>query len=410
MSRRAKWEYFKSIYWRYRKATKNAKQQILDEFCRVCAYHRKHAIRKLNGPPPADQAPRSDPPKRGQTYGEPVIRILRAVWVAAGYPWSVRLQALLPLWMPWIKKRFPVTAQGEQHLRQISARQIDRRLAPDKRQLRNRIYGRTKPGVLLKHHIPIRTDNWDVRVPGFVEVDLVSHSGNCADGEFIYSLNLTDIHTGWDETAAIMGKGQRGVLAALEAMRAALPFALQGLDSDNGGEFINAHLDHYCQQQQIQFTRGRPYHKDDNAHIEQKNWTHVRKQLGWERYDSRTALQAMQRLYRGDLRLMMNLFQPSVKLRQKVRVGSRLTRRYDPAQTPLDRLVISKQGDAAKIQALLNLRAQLDPFKLAESIERQLEHIWSLANLRSSPRATHSHQRPVPSRSSRTPKKRTHAR
>ncbi len=387
MSRRAKWEYFQSLYWRYRQASKEAKQQMLDEFCRVCHYNRKYAIRKLNGPAPADQPLARQRSIRGKTYGPTAVRVLRAVWEAAGYPWSVRLKALLPIWLPWIKQRFTLSAEHEQQLLAISARQMDRCLGPHKRKLSRRIYGRTKPGTLLKHQIPIRTDNWDVTQPGFVEIDLVSHSGNCADGEFIFSLNVTDIFTGWVETRAIMGKGQQRVSAALDEIAQALPFGLLGIDSDNGGEFINAHLHAYCHDHDIQFTRGRPYQKDDNAHIEQKNWTHVRKLFGWERYDSERALTAMNQLYRNELRVMMNLFQPSVKLIKKVRVGSRLTRRYDAAQTPLDRLSASQPSDGQKLQALRQLRNQQDPFRMSQHIETQLERIWSFAQQRHSPRA-----------------------
>ncbi|MDP2958268.1 MAG: transposase family protein, partial [Longimicrobiales bacterium] len=248
--------------------------------------------------------------------------------------------------------------------------------------------GRTKPGTLLKHHIPIKTDHWEVTTPGFAETDLVSHSGNAADGEFVYSLNLTDIHSTWVETRAVLGRGQTGVLQAVDEIADILPFPLQGLDSDNGSEFINHHLFRYCQDRGIQFTRGRPYKKDDNAHIEQKNWTHVRKLLGWDRYDSHQALEAINGLYRNELRLMMNLFQPSVKLVRKVRVGSRLKRVYDRPQTPLDRLLTTGTGDPTKVAAYQQLRTRLDPFVLAEVIDRKLARIYRLANHRQSPRPT----------------------
>jgi hypothetical protein len=378
MSGRSKREYFERIYWRYRKAGKREKARILDEFCRVCGYNRKYAIRKLSGPPPEDKPPKARKP-RGYTYANQVISILEAVWEVAGYPWSVRLKALLPLWMPWIRKRYHILPSLEKHLLSISPRQIDRRFHPHKRKLRRRIYGRTKPGRWLKHQIPLRLDKWNIRQPGYVEVDLVSHSGNSATGEFLYSLNVTDIHTGWVETRAVRGKGQRGVVAALDEIRKALPFPLYGIDSDNGSEFINAHLWRYCKKHQIQFTRGRPYKKDDNAHIEQKNWTHVRRLLGWERYESLAALKALNELYAGDLRLMMNLFQPSVKLTHKVRVGSKLRRRYDEAQTPLDRLWKHQHGNGRKVQALRQQRETLNPFDLARSVEQQLEQIWRLA-------------------------------
>lgn len=180
---------------------------------------------------------------------------------------------------------------------------MDRVLAPDKRTIRRRLYGRTKPGTWLKHHIPIKTVHWDVTAPGFTEVDLLSHSGNRADGDFLQTLNLTDIHTTWVESCAVMGKSQIRVQEGLERRRQQLPFALRGIDSDNGSEFINAHLLHYCRAHDIQFTRGRPYKKDDNGHIEQKNWTHVRKLMGYVRDDSVAALTAMNAVY-ADLRLL----------------------------------------------------------------------------------------------------------
>ncbi|RPJ37918.1 MAG: transposase [Planctomycetaceae bacterium] len=383
MSRRAKNEYWKVIYWRYRRASKVEKHQILDEFCRSCHYNRKYAIRKLKGPPPSAKPKPPANRRRGVTYSPQVIEVLRKVWEAAGYPWSVRLQALLPLWLDWIRLRYHLTPDQEAQLLAISPRQIDRRLQGIKRRLAKRIYGWTEPGTLLKHQIPIRTEHWDVKGPGWVEIDLVSHSGNSADGQFAYSLNLTDIYSGWVETIAVLGKGQRGVLAALETLVARLPFVLCGIDSDNGSEFINDHLMRYCRQHRLQFTRGRPYKKDDNAHIEQKNWTHVRKLLGWNRYDSPQAVRAINALYAKELRLMMNWFQPSVKLEKKRRVGSRLVRQYSAALTPLDRL-----PDSAALQILKEQRLKLNPFALAESIDRQLTAIWKLANLHHSPPST----------------------
>ncbi len=378
-------EYIRAISKRYATATAIAKHKILDEFCATTGYHRKSAIRvlaRLHRPSRSHRHHRGRPP----AYRAQVVAVLAEIWEAAGYPWSTRLKALLPLWLPWAKRRFAIPPMVERQLLTVSPRTIDRRLQPRKRQLKRRLYGRTKPGTLLKHHIPIKTERWETTAPGFVEVDLVSHSGNSADGEFLQSLNLTDIHTTWVETRAVLGKGQLGVRTALEEMQPVLPFALQGLDSDNGVEFINHHLFRYCQARHIQFTRGRPYKKDDNAHVEQKNWTHVRKLLGWDRYDSLAALEAINDLYRNELRLMMNLYQPSVKLLRKVRVGSKLKRVYDHPQTPLDRLLASQQGDPVKIAALLALRNRLDPFALAATIDRKLNRIYRLANHRQSPR------------------------
>jgi hypothetical protein len=247
------------------------------------------------------------------------------------------------------------------------------------------LYGRTKPGTLLKHHIPIKTDSWDVKTPGFTEIDLVSHSGNSASGEFLQSLNVTDIHSTWVESRAVMGKRQIGVLNAMQEIEPALPFKLLGIDSDNGSEFINYHLKTFCDQNKIQFTRGRPYKKDDNAHIEQKNYTHVRKILGYVRYDSPPAQKAINELYQNELTILQNLFLPSMKLIQKIRVGSKLKRRYDKPKTPLERLLHCPQTEPVKIQQLKRLRNKTNPFELAKRLEQKLERIYQMANHRVSP-------------------------
>jgi len=385
MSGKSKWDYLKAIYFRYRKASKPIRSRILDEFCQVCRYNRKYAIRLLSGPAPQKPNPNAASKGRRPTYGAKAIGALTAIWKAAGYPCSARLKALLPLWLPWASKRLALSAEAQKQLLRISPATIDRRLGPKKRQLKKRLYGRTKPGTLLKHHIPIKTDSWNVHTPGFTETDLVSHSGNSASGEFIHSLNVTDIHCTWVESRAVMGKSQIGVLDAMKDIQQALPFKLLGIDSDNGSEFINYHLKTFCDQDHIQFTRGRPYKKDDNAHIEQKNWTHVRKIFGYERYDSPQALEAMNDLYRNELSIWQNLFLPSMKLLEKTRIGSKLKRRYDQPRPPLDRLSDCPQADALKIEKLKNLRDTIDPFALAQRIEQKLERFYFMANRRLSP-------------------------
>jgi hypothetical protein len=350
----------------------------------VTGYHRKYAVRRLNGAPPERRPPRRR--LRGPTYGKAVDQSLRLVWEAANYPWSVRLKAMLPLWLPWLKKRLSISARLESQLLRISPRQIDRRLRPYKAQAKKRLYGKTTPGTLLKHQIPIKAERWEVSQPGYTEIDLVSHSGDRAEGEFIHSLTLTDIHTGWTETHAVMGKSQAFVVEALEQIRKRLPFKLRGIDSDNGSEFINHHLHRYCQQHGIEFTRGRPYKKDDNAHVEQKNWTHVRRLMGYLRYDSPRALAAMNGVYGGELRHLQNLFLPSVKLMSKSRVGSRLRRHYDQPQTALDRLLACPGRKAHRLAALRALRGRLDPFKLSATVDRKLSAIHALSNSRHNPR------------------------
>ena len=371
-------EYLARMRERYERAGRDAKGGLLDEVCAVTGFHRKAVIRLLRR-----AAAEGTRRRRGRRveYGPAVLAALRAIWTAAGYPWSVRLKALLPAWVPWARRRLRLTPATEGALLRISARQIDRRLRPHKQELRTRMYGRTKPGTLLKHHIPVQTERWNVTEPGFTEIDLVSHSGDSAEGEFLHSLNVTDIHTTWVETQAVLGKSQERVRQALETIAEALPFALRGIDSDNGSEFINAHLYGYCRKRAIQFTRGRPYKKDDNAHIEQKNWTHVRKLVGYDRYDSPAALAALNALY-ADLRLLQNLWLPSVKLIKKTRVGSRLRRVYGPPQTPLARVRACPTADAAKVAALTRLHTTLDPFALASRIEQQQERLYALANHR----------------------------
>ena len=373
----ARQQYLQQMRDRYVVAKRAARSALLDEAVAMTGYHRKALIRRFTRP----LGPRRRRRGRPRRYGTAVVTALRTLWRAAGYPWSVRLKALLPVWLPKARAHLHLTSRVEKQLRQISPRQMDRLLRTDKREVRRRLYGRTKPGTLLKHQVPLRTDRWDVTVPGFTEADLVAHSGDRADGDFAHTVNQTDIVTTWVETQAVLGKSQVRVQQALEAMRQRLPFALRGIDTDNGSEFLNAHLVTYCRGLDIQFTRGRPYKKDDNAHIEQKNWTHVRKLVGYERYDTDAAVAALNAVY-AELRFFQNLFLPTVKLIRKDRVGARTRRRYDAPQTPLDRVRACPEADRAKVAALLALRARLDPFVLAARIDRLLERVYALAHRR----------------------------
>jgi len=373
-------EYLQAVYDRYQKADRKEKRAILSEFCANAGYHRKYAIRLLNGPRPEKSW--SPPRRRGVSYGPPTLTVLTAVWEAAGYPWSVRLKALLPAWMPWIRKRFHLRPEVEKQLLKISPRQIDRRLRAAKTQRRRRIYGRTKPGYLLKHHIPVKTDRWDVTTPGFTEVDLVSHSGNSASGEFAHTLNVTDIHSTWTESRAVLGRGETAVQRALNEIAGVLPFALLGVDSDNGSEFINWHLKRWCEQRDIQLTRGRPYKKDDNAHVEQKNWMWPRQLLGYGRLADPALVEPINALYKQAWGPLHNFFLPSMKLLKKWRQGSRWVRRHDRPQTAYERLLASQQLSTKERQRLQEYFQSLDPFELAQQVERHLKPILRLANQR----------------------------
>ncbi len=378
-------KYCETVYRRYRNASKESKARILDELCQVCGYNRKYAIWKLNRLRDKEKAKAPSPRRRSRKYGHEVLSIVEGVWKRAGYPWSVRLKEILRLWLPWIKKRYQVTAEVEEKLLEISASTMDRHLKPLKNKLKRRIYGRTKPGTLLKHKIPVKTVHWDVERPGYLEADLVSHSGESGYGEFMHSLNLTDIFSQWVGTQAVMGKGKEGIVEAIDEISRRLPFKILGIDSDNGSEFINHHLWNYCEEREIQFTRSRPYKKDDNAHIEQKNWTHVRKLMGWDRYDSPQALAAMNDLYKKELPLYMNLFQPSVKLLKTQRKGSRKKRLYSRPLTPLDRLLACEHIGQSQKEELIAIREQLDPFELAERVDQKLQKIWDKAHYRYTP-------------------------
>ena len=377
MGHKAKWEYFRAVYERYHQAGREAKRVMLNEFCLNTGYHRKYAIRLLNGPPPGKQPERRRRGRRPR-YGPHVLSILAAIWEAAGYPWSVRLKALLPNWMPWIRQRYRMTPPMEKQLLGISARQIDRRLQAKKSERKRRIYGRTKPGSLLKHHIPVKTDSWDVTSPGFSEVDLVAHCGNSGDGEFAHTLNLTDIHSGWTESGAFLGKSQVVVQQGLDEIERGLPFRLLGVDSDNGSEFINWHLKGWCEQKQIQLTRGRPYKKDDNAHVEQKNWTHVRQCFGYERHDNPELVEPMNALVKGAYGQLLNYFHASLKLDHKERKGGKVRRIYKAAQTPLARVLASAEVSEATKQRLRQHKSRLNPFALKQAVTRSLKAISAI--------------------------------
>ncbi|MCG3204582.1 MAG: hypothetical protein KCHDKBKB_01297 [Elusimicrobia bacterium] len=268
----------------------------------------------------------------------------------------------------------------EHQLLAISARQLDQRLRPKKRLFKRRFYSTTRPGSLLKRLIPIRTWKGDIHSPGFLEIDLVAHCGSSLAGYFLYTLTATDITTGWTECRAVHGKGQCAVLEALKDIRSALPFPLRAIDSDNGEEFINYHLYNFCLRSHIGFTRGRPYKKDDNAHVEQKNFTHVRRIFGWDRYESDEALKAINDLYRNELRLFQNLFQPSAKLKRRTRIGTRLVRTHDVPKTPFERVLAFGGHKFYAVKALQEQQAALDPFELSTKIDKKLDRIFQLTS------------------------------
>lgn len=374
-------EIVKKLYEQYHKASKSKKQSILDQVVKLCGWHRKHAIRVFSGPAPQNKT--NTTKRKGRPkYSDAINPILKDLWKATGYLCGQRLKAAVPLWIPHARQHMGLTPSLEQQLQAISPSQIDRRLAPHKRLVKRKLYGHTKPGSLLKRMIPVKTHHWQVKRPGFLEIDTVSHSGANASGDFLYTLNTTDIQSTWVERRALMGKSQAAILEAMAIIEKQLPFPLRGIDSDNGSEFINHHLWAFCRQRQgrkIQFTRSREYKKDDNAHIEQKNWTHVRQFTGWDRYDSPKAQKVMNDLY-DRLRLFQNLFLPCLKLKSKIRKGSRVLRKYDPPKTPFQRLLQLPGTVKERLRELQKQYDNLNPFELSKDIDQNLLILQKLAS------------------------------
>src|SRR5688572_4992230 len=349
---------------RYARAGRTEKGQILDEFVAATGYHRKWAIELLrHGPPPA----RSGRGGRPRVYSAVVVGALRTVWEASGELCGKRLAPFLAEFVPALEAEGVLVLEPpvRTQLLQMSAATIDRRLHPFRLQQRHGL-GTTKPGTLLKQQVPIHTYTpWDEQRPGFVEIDLVAHCGTSTAGHYLTTLTVTDVATGWTECAGVWGKGQAAVFGALEQIRERLPTPLRGIDSDNGSEFLNAHLVRYCTQEQLTFTRSRPYWKNDQAHVEQKNWSVVRRLLGYGRYESEAALAELNRVY-DLLRVWTNFWQPSLKLVAKTRddATGKTKKKYDAAQTPYRRLLASGALAAAQEQAVAETFAAHGPMAL----------------------------------------------
>jgi len=380
MSPRSKKEYLESIFLRYRKASTKGKTLILNEFCATCGFHRKHAIRVLRK---FKRFTKPQPKKRGRAplyCPDLLLKPLSRIWRAANLPCSKRLKALLPLWLPGYVESFgPLSPQILKALLRISATTIDRILRPLRAQYQKRGRSTTKPGTLLRKHIPIQTNQWDQSHPGFLEADTVAHCGESLSGSFAYTIDCVDIATGWTEQRAVWGKGETDVLEQIKDIETSLPFPLLGFDCDNGSEFLNHHLfKHFTQRKlPIQFTRSRAYHKDDNAHVEQKNWTHVRQWLGYQRLDDPQVVPLLNKLYKHEWRLFHNFFCPSMKLLSKERIGSKTIKKHSPPKTPYQRILESSLISSSVKQTLTKQFETLNPFVLRETMERKLRTILS---------------------------------
>lgn len=377
MSQRSKREMIAAIRPRYLKADKAGKARILDELIATTGYHRKSAIRVLRH---SSKPKGLKKPGRRKVYQGEVVQALEQVWEICGRICSKRLQPFLPEMVSVLERchELDLSAETKSLLLAMSCSTIDRCLKKARFTSPQHGLSTTKPGALLKQAIPIRTFTpWEEEHPGFLEIDLVAHCGSTTEGSYLNTLTATDLATGWTECLALANKTQVAVSQAIGQLRLDLPFPLLGLDSDNGSEFINDTLLRYCLTEQITFTRSRPYQKNDQAHVEQKNWSVVRHTIGYDRLETPEELALLRSIY-TDLRLYINFFQPVLKLIGKERVDGKTIRTYDQATTPYRR-VLALDTLPLSVKARLTARyVQLNPVALRTSIDAKVALLWKI--------------------------------
>jgi hypothetical protein len=365
---------------RYQKATKKEKGTIIGEYTQLTGYNRCYAafllrnhgrrMRVNDNTVLVGDCRKKVKRTRGKTYDDEVVRVLKKIWLIMGFICGKRLKPALKEVIPILEryKEIELDKTIREKLSKISAATIDRVLAPDRKKRSLRQRARTKPGTLLKHQIPIRTFcEWDEQRPGFVEIDLVGHEGGDPGGEYIQTLDMTDVCTGWTETQAVKNKARVWVFGALKEIIRRIPFKLLGIDSDNGSEFINSHLYGYCEQEKITFTRARAYRKNDNCYVEQKNYSVVRRWVGYNRYDTAQQLRLLNQLY-SRLRLYTNYFLPVMKLEERIRVGSKVKKKYDQPRTPYQRVLESPLVEKEHKKKLNQEYSKLNPAELRRQI------------------------------------------
>jgi len=376
MSHLSKKELLEVIRPRYLKATKKEKKQILDEFIAATGYHRKYAIRVLKHRPKLKGLKK---PGRQKIYDDAVIQALTIIWEICGRICSIRLKPFIPEMIAVLERcnELFLNEAIKTQLIKMSRATIDRCLRSARFEHRKGL-STTKPGTLLKKAIPVRTFTpWEDEKPGFLEIDLVAHCGETTEGQYLNTLTCTDIATGWTECLGLPNKTQLAVSQAIQILRHRLPFPLLGLDSDNGSEFINDTLYRYCLSEQITFTRSRPYKKNDQAHVEQKNWSVVRHTIGYDRLETHDELLLLNAIY-DDLRLYINFFQPVLKLVGKDQVDGKTIKKYDQAATPFRRAIDSELVSLDTKASLTNLFIHLNPVSLRNSIDQKVARLWKI--------------------------------
>jgi hypothetical protein len=380
MSLQSKRELLEVVRPRYLKAKKLEKQKMLDEFTSATGYHRKHAIRVLKSKVQVQNHLKGKTKTYKTIYCGEVVQVLEQIWEIYGQICSKRLQPILPEAIKVLERcqEIEFSKDTKELLLKISSASIDRCLRPVRCKSPHGL-STTKPGSLLKSLIPVQTFTaWDEERPGFMEIDLVAHCGNTTEGQYLNTLTCTDISTGWTDVTALAHRSQQIVSTAIHRMRQRLPFPLLGIDSDNGSEFINDLLYRYCLDEKITFTRSRPYQKNDQAHVEQKNWSVVRHTVGYDRWETDQEFSILESIH-GDLRLYINFFQPSFKLIAKERIGNRTSKRYDTAKTPYQRVLERKDVSVEAKARLVNLYLQLNPAELRRSIDQKTAKLWKIS-------------------------------
>jgi hypothetical protein len=382
---------------RYQKARKKEKGIILDEFTKLTGYGRRYAsyvlrshgrkVRITKSYVIQGDIRKTERRKKPKVYDGAVEEALKKIWYIMDCICGKRLAPILRDVVRRLERFHEIRISGDvrQKLNRISAASIDRLLAKERKKHQIKGRGNTKPGTLLKHQIPIRTfSDWNEQKPGFVEIDLVGHDGGDSHGDYAQTLDVTDICTTWTETEAVRNKAQIWVFDALKDIRQRIPFPLLGIDSDSGGEFINAHLFSYCQEEKITFTRSRPYRKNDSCFVEQKNYSIVRRAVGYLRHDTEEELATLNELYRH-LRLYTNFFQPTMKLIEKTRIGSKVIKRYDKPLSPYRRVLACPDVSEENKQALRKLYGKLNPAHLKRQITRLQQKLYKLNVQKRSP-------------------------
>jgi len=377
MSLPSRREYLKRLKPRYLKTSSKKKTVMLDECCKMTGLNRKYVIVSLSSKTDLDYKSTRQRKTRKEIYDKRFVVVLKKIWEIMDYPCGARLKPILFEMVEKLIafKELTISDEMKQKFINVSRSTIDEKLKRSRVEIRRRIQGTTKPGSLLKSQIPIRTSSWEESRSGFCELDTVAHCGNSGAGEFANTLDVTDILTGWTEQEVFLGKAEKRVIAGLNLIKERLPFPLLGIDPDNGSEFINWQMYRFCAEANVEFTHGRPYKKNDNAHIEQKNWTHVRQVYGYDRIEEQKIVDLMNDLNRNELRLYKNFFQPTIKLIDKKRVGlhnEKIKRIYDIPKTPFKRVLLCEEISNETKEELSTLYNTLNPAHLRRAILNKL--------------------------------------